>query len=101
MSQFTPPQEGLYWLFLTVVWNGETPAEFSLMGTGSAAPIPKIIRRHTKYRIVDSISRDFVRQLSTSHVLTTATLYGTYGSALLGSSWGGFLLDTIMRPLVS
>ena len=102
MTQFTPPRTGLYWFFATVAWFGTTPQEMNLKNTDASAPAAKIIRRHTQYSSFDTISRDFIRQSTTSQVLTSSTSFRTVAdTAGYGSSWGGFFLDNIMSPLVS
>ena len=99
MAKFTPPHSGFYWLFATIVWDGNTFAEFSLLNT--SAPVPRIVRNHTTFSDYDTLSRDFIRQSNTTQVMTSSTLYNTFGNNTIGTAWGGFMLDSIMRPLVS
>ena len=97
------PQSGLYWLFATVVWNGQTAQEMALSSTDISAPVLKIIRNHVKYNNTDTLSRDFVRLLTIGQVMTSSMSFATIGNSSIGSSWGGggFLLENIMSPFAS
>ena len=101
MVRFTTPQRGYYWLFATVVWDGKTPAEFTLLSSDLSAPLPQILRNHTYYNNYDTNSRDFIRHLNTGQVITSSSLYNTFADSTIGTSWGGFMLDNILPQLVS
>ncbi len=94
-------QAGIYWIFMTAVWDGLTWAEFDLNGLDSTYPQPSVFRQHTVFNNFDIISRDFIRSLNQSQVLSTQTMYPTWANNMTGTSWGAFQIDNIMSPVVS
>ena len=103
--QFIPPQSGFYWLFATIVCLGTNPAEFAILSNDLSFPKTTVFRQNTRYRNYDTLSRTFIRYLTTKQTMTSSMRYPTAsnGSALAMavSAWGGFLLNSIMKPLVS
>lgn len=94
-------QSGVYWIFMTVVWDGTTYAEFNLNGLGTTYPTPSVNRANIYSNNYDTTSRDFIRLLNQSQVLSTQSLYPTWADSITGSAWGLFQIDNLMSPVVS
>ena len=97
---FTCPKTGLYWLFYTVVWNGQTFANFTVQGT-NLVPIMSIRRLHTDYNNIDTISRDKILNLTLNRQLTVSSSYPIFGNSSFGSSWGAFFLENLMSSFIA
>ncbi len=94
-------QSGIYWIFMTVVWDGTTYAELDLNGLDAIYPRPTVFRQHTAFGNYDTSSRDYIRVVNKSQVLSTQSVYPTWANNITGTSWGAFQIDNIMSPVVS
>ena len=99
-KSFTCPQSGIYWFFYTILWTGKTEALYTFWGTDTAYPLPQINRLHVNYNNYDTLSRESIRNMNRGQKVTASTLFSTYATTTTGSSFGGFMLDSIMSPLV-
>ena len=97
---FTCPRTGLYWLFYSVFWDGTTFANITVLGTNQS-PIVSIRRLHTVYNNYDTISRDKILNLTSNQQLTVSSSYPTFGNSSVGSSWGAFLLDSLLSSFIA
>jgi hypothetical protein len=93
-------QSGIYWIFMTVVWDGLTWSGFNLNGLNSN-PQPTVFRQHTMFNSYDTLSRDFIRQVNSSQVLSTQSQYPTWANNMTGTAWGAFQIDNLMTQTVS
>ena len=85
---------------MTVVWNGLTPAVMVIENTDSSLPSPVALRMQTNINNNDAISCEYIRLLTQGQELSVSSAYNTSADATTGSAWGGFLLDSLMSPLV-
>jgi hypothetical protein len=93
-------QSGIYWIFMTVVWNGVTWSDFDLNGLNSN-PQLTVFRQHTTFNSYDTLSRDFIRQVNSNQILSTQSQYPTWADNTTGTSWGAFQIDNLMTQTVS
>ena len=99
-NSFTCPQSGIYWFFYTILWTGTTEALYTFWGTDTSYPLPQINRLHVDYKNYDTLSRESIRYMNRGQKVTASTLFSTYATTTTGSSFGGFMLNSIMSPLV-
>ena len=96
---FQSPRNGTYWFVYTVVWNGETKAKIEMLGT-SQHPPPQVERLHEIFFNYDVVSSSSVHSLTQGHNLSMFTSFPIQANDTTGSSWGAFILDILMSPLV-
>jgi hypothetical protein len=104
ITTFTCPKSGVYWLFVTSVFDGDfSPTNVSIIITGSGSGgyvTPQVLRRHKTYPKRDTTSRDFMRNLTVGDQVSVVTQYPLSGSNEIGPSWGDFLVDNLLSTKV-
>lgn len=99
-STFTAPASGAYWLLYTVLFDGSwVKANITIQGT-TQTPTPAIVKKHMSYYGFDVMSRNQIISLTAGQQLKVYTVYSTYADSTCGSSFGAFMLDGLMSPLI-
>ncbi len=99
-SSFTAPVSGLYWIHFTIGIPSGTMADVELINANRTV---SIARNHTDFTGgVDTVSSDALCYLGQGSNIYLSTGYPLSSDSLLQTSFGGFLLDSIMMsPLVA
>jgi hypothetical protein len=102
-DNFICQENGIYWFFLTAVFSGTgNKANVSLIGTDPQFITPQVIRLHSTFPNIDTMSRDFVRNLIAGQEISISSQFPLYSDGdMTGSSLGLFRIDNLMSPLVS
>ena len=96
---FLCPQSGIYWFMYTVVLPGKTKANITMLGTNRTLP-PQTVRQHENFPDDDVLSSSSILNLTRGQNLSMISEYPTKGTTETGSSWGAFVIDSLMSPLV-
>lgn len=99
-NTFTAPVTGYYWIHMTVAIPKDSQANVLLRGL---SPVEYIIvsRTSTNYDGPVTTSTDSVAYLNAGTAIQIITQYPLYSDSLLQTSFGCFLLDSIMSPVVA
>jgi hypothetical protein len=98
-SSLTAPVSGYYWLHVSVGIPPSTPANVRLQCADRAI---SLVRNFTSYTAgPDTSSAAHVVYLTQGDTVYVSSDYPLYGDSLLQISFGGFLLDSLMSPLVA
>ena len=100
VDTFVTIKNGFYWLFFTIVWDGKTFADFTMLGS-LETQAPEIVRYHRSWPGVDTISHSNLAFLPAGQYLNFASNYPTFADKTIGTSCGAFLLDSLLAPLVT
>ena len=105
MSNFAAPENGYYWFFFTVVASTTNHVEFMIESTDKSMPTVGEIRRlhkttETNVFTIDTMSCSCLVNLAVGQELLITSNHPTFGDATIGSSWGGFLLNAFVSPLI-
>ena len=96
---FLSPQAGIYWFVYTVIWNGATEANITMLGTNQTLS-PQAVRLHKRFWNDDVLSSSSILTLTNGQNLSMFSVYHTKATTETGSSWGAFIIDSLMSPLV-
>lgn len=100
-NTFTAPVTGYYWLYMTAGVMANNQSQIQMMGTGRNIGIE---RTTTNYDGVITTSTDVLVYLTSGanvSLVTPAPAYPIYSDLLLQTTFGGFLLDTIISPVIA
>ena len=68
--------------------------------TDSSLPSPVALRMQTNVNNNDAIACESIRFLTQGQELSASSAYNISADATTEFAWGGFLLDSLMSPLV-
>ena len=95
ISNFTTPSDGVYWISVSLVWDGLSEAKIQLKS--SAILFNTIQRLHTVFNDQDVISGSSVLGLSANQMLSIFSYFSTYNTNMTNSfTWCGFRIDSLM-----
>jgi hypothetical protein len=98
-NSFTAPVSGYYWLHVSIAIPDGTMADVQLQAGNTAF---NIIRSFTTYTGgADTTSTGNVVYLTQGTSVSVNTTYPLYSDNLLQTAFGGFLLDSVMSPVVA
>lgn len=98
-SSFTAPASGYYWLHITTAIPGGMMTDVRMVGANRSVGI---VRNHTSFTGgAVTASADTVIYLTSGTNIHVSSSYTLYSDTMLQTSFGGFLLDSIMSTVVA
>jgi hypothetical protein len=98
-SSFTAPASGYYWLHMTSAIPSGMMTDMRMVGANRSVGIAS---NHTSFTGgAITASADTVIYLTSGTNIHVSSSYTLYSDTMLQTSFGGFLLDSIMSPVVA